>query len=165
MKDFGKILEQWEKYGSLDSRPPSSSKPRSTRPPSSGKANASPAEIQRRWLDDNPVVDKDEGSDIESPAERRRRLRQIRVQETIDLHLLTRDEAWRALEGFFRAARQRGLEKVLIIHGKGNHSEGGEAVLKEMCREFLEQCEYAGESGQADKTDGGSGATWVILRN
>jgi DNA-nicking Smr family endonuclease len=154
MKDFGKILEQWEKYENLKPVPPSSG----------SKKAAGPAEIQRRWLDANPVVDKDEKLDIESPAERRRRIRKIRVQETIDLHLLKRDEAWRALEGFFLSARQRGLEKVLIIHGKGNHSEGGEAVLKTMCHEFLEQCEYAGESGQADKADGGSGATWVILR-
>ena len=154
MKDFGKILEQWEKYESLTAEPP----------PAGSKKAANPAEIQRRWLDTNPVVDKDEGLDIESPAERRRRLRRIRVQETIDLHLLKRDEAWRSLEGFFLSARQRGLEKVLIIHGKGKHSEGGEAVLKEMCHEFLEQCEYAGESGQADRTDGGSGATWVILK-
>lgn len=125
---------------------------------------AAAAELQRRWLEINGVIDKDKNTDKESPAERRRRLRHLRPQDVIDLHLLTRDEAWSALNGFFLSAKQRGLEKVLIIHGKGLHSEGGEGILRDMCAEFLEQCACAGENGHAGKEMGGSGATWVILK-
>ena len=56
-----------------------------------------------------------------------------------------------------------GAEKVLVVHGKGNHSEG-ESVLKRTTREFVERCPFAGESGQAEVRLGGSGATWVALK-
>jgi DNA-nicking Smr family endonuclease len=55
------------------------------------------------------------------------------------------------------------MEKVLLIHGKGNHSEG-EAVLKRAVLQFIEKCPYAGESGQPNVELGGNGATWVLLK-
>ncbi|MDR0540469.1 MAG: Smr/MutS family protein [Spirochaetaceae bacterium] len=159
-QDFGKILEQWEQKcsakaaGRLDG--------------AAGRAKRTAAEadaavLQRRWLEMNGVIDKDKGSAGENPAERGKRLKDMRPQDSIDLHLFTREEAWRALEGFFASARRRGLEKVLIIHGKGLHSGGG-GVLRDMCAQFLEQCECAGKRGYAGKEMGGSGATWVILK-
>ncbi|OHE68497.1 MAG: DNA mismatch repair protein MutS, partial [Treponema sp. GWC1_61_84] len=96
-------------------------------------------------------------------AERRRRLRAKNPDATIDLHGLTRDEAWLRLSAFFADARRMGAEKVLVVHGKGNHSEG-ESVLKRTTREFVERCPFAGESGQAEVRLGGSGATWVALK-
>ena len=151
MKDFGKILDEWEAQPAA----PAKKAPQTPAP--------SMADIQRHWLDTHPVIDKDRAGKRENSANRRRRLRNMRPQATVDLHLLKQDEAWQELERFFTSARQRGLEKVLIIHGKGNHSKGGEPVLKQMCKHFLEQCEYAGENGHAAKDNGGSGATWVIL--
>jgi DNA-nicking Smr family endonuclease len=94
---------------------------------------------------------------------RRRKLRSKRPDAVLDLHGLTRDEAWRSLEDFFRAGKQRGLEKLLVIHGKGNHSPEG-SVLGRTVRDFIERCPFAGESGRGDAASGGSGATWVLLK-
>jgi DNA-nicking Smr family endonuclease len=117
------------------------------------------------WLRVNGVQDKDAAAeaDILSAAERRRRLRNKAPDAVIDLHGLTRDEAWLRLSAFFASALRQGAEKVLVVHGKGNHSEG-EAVLKKATREFVERCSFAGECGQADSRSGGAGATWVILK-
>jgi DNA-nicking Smr family endonuclease len=139
--DFGKILDQWDKQ--------------------SGQ-----------------VYDKDAktASPPENPADRRRRLLRKRPDGTIDLHGLTRDEAWDALEAFFKDAKDKGLEKLLVIHGKGNHAPQSAAeglsfssretgILAKTVREFLERYPFAGESGRSSAPQGGSGSTWVLLKD
>lgn len=106
--------------------------------------------------------DKDKESE-EHPASRKRRLLRKSPDGTIDLHGLTRDEAWDALDIFFNDAKNRGLEKLLIIHGKGNHTlEQG--VLTKTVRNFIERCPLAGESGHSSASRGGTGSTWVIVK-
>lgn len=96
-------------------------------------------------------------------ANRRRRLLRKVPDAELDLHGFSRQNAWTALENFFRAAKEQGLEKLQIIHGKGNH-EGSGGALKDMTREFIEECPFAGESGYSFGNSGGSGATWVLLK-
>ncbi|GHU43414.1 DNA mismatch repair protein MutS [Spirochaetia bacterium] len=119
------------------------------------------------WLDQNSVVDKDKTNDNEnmlSPAEKRRRLLAKKCDARLDLHGKTQAESQEALKTFFASCHEQGMEKILIVHGKGNHSKEGN-ILKTLCRNFIEQCSYAGENGPADADEGGNGATWVILRN
>ena len=132
---FGDILDQWDKQG--------------------------------RGFRGNGVYDKDADNpaadDRAESLARRRKLRAKRPDAVLDLHGLTCDEAWLSLEEFFRAGKQRGLEKLLIIHGKGNHSRGG-PVLDRTGRDFIERVPLAGESGRGDTASGGSGVTWVLLK-
>ncbi|MDR2718393.1 MAG: Smr/MutS family protein [Treponema sp.] len=95
--------------------------------------------------------------------EKRRRLRNKKPDAELDIHGQTRDEAWRTLEIFFNNAKEKELEKVLIIHGKGNHS-ADEPVLKRVVMDFIERCPFAGESGRGKASAGGEGATWVLLK-
>ena len=110
-------------------------------------------------------------------GERRARLLRKKPDAVIDLHGLKQDEAWKALELFFDDSKQKGFEKILVIHGKGSHSlplmepkagaagfNGSEGVLKDLARKFIEACSFAGESGYSSNRDGGSGSTWVILK-
>jgi DNA-nicking Smr family endonuclease len=76
---------------------------------------------------------------------------------------MTAGEAQEAVERFLRESRDRGLGKVLIIHGKGNHSAGG-PVLASKVRQWLERSPLAGAFGPAEPRQGGAGATWVIVR-
>jgi DNA-nicking Smr family endonuclease len=84
-------------------------------------------------------------------------------QAELDLHGLSGLEAEQAIEAFVLEARDRGLSKVLLIHGKGNHSPG-QPVLERVVRNFLEKCPYTGAFGKAERRLGGRGATWVMLR-
>jgi DNA-nicking Smr family endonuclease len=112
-----------------------------------------------------PHKDKLYGTERETPAERRRRLLRKKPDGTIDLHRLTQDEAWDALCRFFDSSREQGLEKLLVIHGKGNHpGRANSGALKTMVRDFIERCPFAGESGYSGSTSGGTGSTWVILK-
>jgi DNA-nicking Smr family endonuclease len=118
----------------------------------------------------NVVYDKDAvlSGDIASSRKRnangsrRHRLLRKKAEASIDLHGLNIHEAWIALDAFFGNSRTNGFEKVLIIHGKGNHSN--EAALKDLSKRFIESCPFAGESGYSSAREGGRGATWVILK-
>jgi len=124
-------------------------------------------DILSKWEKNNvnTVYDKDKeaGSDQANPRESRSRLRNKKPDAQLDIHGLTRVEAWQALNDFFNEAKEKELKKILIIHGKGNHSTG-EAVLKRVLIEFIEQCPFAGESGRGKASTGGEGATWVLLK-
>jgi DNA-nicking Smr family endonuclease len=153
---FGDLLEQWDQQSRAAAGP-------GKKPPAGQRTEG--ADPLSRWLRKNGVYDKDAGDPEagESPASRRRRLYAQRPDAVLDLHGLTRDEAWLSLEEFFRAGKKQGFEKLLIIHGKGNHSPG-EAVLGRTVRDFIERCPLAGESGHGDAVSGGSGVTWVLLK-
>ena len=68
------------------------------------------------------------------------------------------------MNDFVANAMRRGLQKVLIIHGKGIHSADSEGVLGGLVKKFIEGDQRLGASGKADKNHGGSGATWVAVR-
>ncbi|MDR3341425.1 MAG: Smr/MutS family protein [Treponema sp.] len=171
--DFGDILDAWDRQTAKPQGRKRGSTAEKKQPPDAGDVQKQDeGDFQRRtdpltrWLRINGVYDKDAAeSEVELPAgERRRRLLQKRPDAVIDLHGFTQDEAWNELEAFFRNAREQCFEKVLVVHGKGNHSPG-EAVLKQTVKRFIERCSYAGESGHGNAASGGTGATWVILKN
>ncbi|GHT78743.1 DNA mismatch repair protein MutS [Spirochaetia bacterium] len=165
--DFGDILNAWEKQ---TARPGTAGKKGRGRDTPEQPSAALPEENPEPdpiavWIRRNGVYDKD--AEVEESAThrgaRRRRLLTKKADAELDLHGLTRDEAWTALETFFAVSRQQELEKLLIIHGKGNHTEG-EAVLQRTVRQYIENCPFAGESGHGNAAQGGSGATWVLLK-
>ena len=155
--DFGEILEIWDKQQKKESQP---LQPRQKEQRTAEKVNPINA-----WLRVNGVYDKDqeEGNAL-SPGERRRRLLAKQPDAELDLHGLTADEAWNALDAFFIQSKNRGFAKIRIIHGKGNHSDG-DGVLRAQVKRFVENCPYAGESGYGTAKTGGTGSTWVILKN
>jgi len=122
-------------------------------------------DILDKWSSVHGIQDKDvEDKDIQiSAQEKRRRLRNKKPDAELDIHGKTRDEAWQELEVFFGDAKEKGFEKIVIIHGKGNHS-AGESVLKRVVMDFIERCPFAGESGKGKAVAGGEGATWVLLK-
>ena len=166
--DFGDILDQWDRQTGK----PAGKKAAKAELARGASLQAAPISEQRvapltAWLRVNGAIDKDaeiaEAARGSDRGERRRRLLAKKPDASLDLHGLTRDEAWLALDGFFRVGQQQGFEKLLIVHGKGNHSEG-EPALKRTVRDFIERCAFAGESGQGSASEGGSGATWVLLK-
>ncbi|MDR0561510.1 MAG: Smr/MutS family protein [Spirochaetaceae bacterium] len=162
--DFGDILDEWDrktaqaqgKYGKTETKKEQTVKDPAPEP--------RPHPLTA-WLRMHEVYDKDAEDTAENqrPGEYRRRLLRKRADAAIDLHGLTQQEAWTALENFFQEARRQGFEKLHIIHGKGNHSSG-EAVLKQIVKQFVERCPFAGESGHGNAASGGAGATWVLLK-
>jgi len=86
------------------------------------------------------------------------------VQDEIDLHGLTRDEARTALGEFLARSLVRGMRCVRVVHGKGLRSPGKVGVLKHLSRGWLAQREEILAFCQAGPHEGGSGALRVLLR-
>lgn len=117
------------------------------------------------WIRRYGVVDKDRVAEQEAARARTEDpavLQHMAHEAALDLHGLTREEAWERLDRFITECCRRRLRKVLIIHGKGNHS-GDAPVLSGMVRTFIERDPRLGSSGHPHKRDGGRGATWVLL--
>ena len=92
----------------------------------------------------------------------------IHVEQTLDLHGQTVEAGLRQLREFVVGAHRNGRRCVLVIHGKGTHSEPGflsaplrDAVLGELLGD-LSGLVHA--LATAAPTDGGEGATYVMLR-
>lgn len=120
------------------------------------------------WITMHGVPDKDEreaqaGDDRQARIDEAERLRRMRPQAVLDLHGKTAAEADRLIADFLFSSSRSGLEKVLIVHGKGLHSTGG-PVMAEVARKALESNSLAGSFGPADRDQGGRGATWVRIR-
>ncbi len=144
MSDFGKVLEEWERIGGEKSRRGPAAEAAAGTSRGAGEAGGDDGEEPVRHLS-------------------RGRIEALPVEAVLDLHGMTAASAEESLRSFFRDAAARGLGKVLVIHGKGNHS-GDEPVLGKTVSRFLESCPFAGRHGFADRKSGGRGAVWVVVR-
>jgi DNA-nicking Smr family endonuclease len=88
------------------------------------------------------------------------------VQAHLDLHGLTVDAAWEIFDAFMRESIAGGRSGVLVIHGRGLSSPG-EPVLKTKVAQWLSSGpwhKWVIAFASARMCDGGSGATYVLLR-
>ena len=81
------------------------------------------------------------------------------IQDGIDLHGLTRDQASAAVVGFLEQCLARGLRCVRIVHGKGL------GILKAKLRKWLPRREEVLAYCQAPASEGGSGVLLVLLKS
>jgi len=86
------------------------------------------------------------------------------VQSKLDLHGYPSDAARKLLQEFLHAATQRQLRCVLVIHGKGMNSRGGEAVLRRLTRNWLTQHPQVLAFCAAPPQAGGDGAVVILLK-
>jgi DNA-nicking Smr family endonuclease len=86
------------------------------------------------------------------------------IQDELDLHGLTVEEARGQLVGYLNRCIRRGLRCVRIIHGKGLRSKNREPVLKRKVAGWLLQRDEILAYCQARQADGGSGAVVVLLK-
>jgi DNA-nicking Smr family endonuclease len=86
------------------------------------------------------------------------------IQDELDLHGLTVEEARPLLGEFLNQCARRGLRCVRIIHGKGLRSRNREPVLKRRVAVWLMQREDVLAFCQARSADGGGGAVVVLLQ-
>jgi DNA-nicking Smr family endonuclease len=112
-----------------------------------------------------PEENKDESYD-EQIKNRMRKKKSVKPQEELDLHGMTSDEALMRLKSFIEGSRRKGLKCILIIVGKGNHSEGGKSVLRPIVETWLkgEGTTQTSKYKNAPPKLGGSGAIQVWLK-
>jgi DNA-nicking Smr family endonuclease len=121
-------------------------------------------ELEVRFSDQFPDADR-------SPAASARRMKQLKQgkltpQASLDLHGLLRTAVAGKMRFFLQKAQHQGWSTLLVITGKGLHSEGGEPVLRQEAELFLagEGHKWVAEWGRASKQYGGDGALVLFLR-
>jgi DNA-nicking Smr family endonuclease len=81
-----------------------------------------------------------------------------------DLHGLTANAASAVVKQFLDTSRRNGHRCVCIVHGRGLRSPGGVAVLKTRVRALLRAHTAVLAFADAPRSDGGSGAVYLLLR-
>ena len=123
-------------------------------------------ELARLTLDDESEIEED--ASYLRPGLPRDILRKLRrthwvIQDDLDLHGFTGDEAVARTAVFLTDARRRGLRCVRIIHGKGLRSVGREPVLRKRIRKILARRDEVLAFVEPRSFHGGSGAVVVLL--
>jgi DNA-nicking Smr family endonuclease len=93
---------------------------------------------------------------------------ELPVQGYIDLHGLTKQDAETAVTDFLLESFRSGMRCVLIVHGRGLNSPESLPVLKEGLPQWLNRGRVRKvvlAFATARPYDGGTGATYVFLRN
>lgn len=89
------------------------------------------------------------------------------IQAHLDLHGMTQPDARAALTAFIVESVRKGRRAVLVVHGRGLRSPGGQAVLKHAAAQWLSHGVAGGyvlAFATARPSDGGAGAVYVLLR-
>jgi DNA-nicking Smr family endonuclease len=89
----------------------------------------------------------------------------VRAEATLDLHGNTVAPALQQLRQFLIESRRLGRRCVLVVHGKGTHSEHGAPLREAVLAELLGPLSgFVHALASASPSDGGDGATCVMLR-
>jgi DNA-nicking Smr family endonuclease len=94
---------------------------------------------------------------------RRLRRGEYAIRDEIDLHGMTQDEARSALGAFLAEAMLQGQRCVRVIHGKGRGSGHRGPVLKSAVNRWLRRHAAVAAFCSARRSDGGTGALYVLL--
>lgn len=124
-------------------------------------------ELARLACDDDLIEFEDDGVFLRPglPRDILRKLRRTHwvIQDHIDLHGLTGDEAVERTALFLAECRRRGKRCVRIVHGKGLRSPGREPVLKRRIRKLLTRRDEVLAFDEPRAIHGGAGAVVVLL--
>lgn len=137
-----------------------------------GRVAAAPAvaTLDRPGAPATSLAVQDDGAEESwvAPGVDRRELRKLKRGDYIpgtrlDLHAQTAAQAVANVKQFIDSRRNR-YKCVCIVHGRGLHSKGNVSVLKTRVRQALRRHAHVLAYSDAPRTDGGSGAVYVLLR-
>ena len=101
---------------------------------------------------------------IDRSSARRLQRGQMQIEDRLDLHGLTREQARKQLISFISRAVQRNIRNVLIITGKGRDGHG---ILRQQVPIWLKDeplRQYVNAISYAQPQDGGTGALYIRLK-
>ncbi|MGE5186771.1 MAG: Smr/MutS family protein [Acidobacteriota bacterium] len=133
-------------------------------PPSPVKADVLPPEIElaiegdgRRFSARAPGVSHAQIADL--------RAGKLHVEDTLDLHGATVEQGTQRLRQFLLDARRLGRRCLLVVHGRGLHSDAGAPLREAVIGELLGALSGLVHAlASASPSAGGEGATYVLLR-
>lgn len=104
--------------------------------------------------------------DIDRRTDEKLRRGQMKIDASLDMHGMSKKEAWEALQSFLSSCYESGHRSLLVITGKG-HAGDRPGVLREHVPQWLREMpllQYVLQFHRARPKDGGDGAFYVLLR-
>ena len=130
--------------------------------------------IQRRPADPSPAALRrlpEMGHETMPGLDKRTAMRlrrgQLPIEGRIDLHGMTLEDAYRALDAFLSGARESGKRSVLVVTGKGYRPDGQVGRIRSAVPRWLNEPHNRARVlafSYAIRRDGGEGALYVLLR-
>ena len=105
-----------------------------------------------------------EKTGIDRTSARRMQRGQVTIEDRLDLHGLSQEQAQKEVKAFISSAVQKSFRHVLIITGKGRQGHG---ILREKVPEWLKDaplCYHLNAISYAQPKDGGKGALYIRLK-
>lgn len=102
---------------------------------------------------------------IQQKAQKKLRRGELPIEEELDLHGYTVNEAKTAIQDFLYECKRQHIRFIRIIHGKGYRSDQKIPVLKTHVAYWLPQHKDVLAYSSATPKDGGTGAIYVILKS
>jgi DNA-nicking Smr family endonuclease len=140
------------------------------RPDPRGRVRASPAISAPRQTMPSVEHAEDSLEDFAAPGVDRREIRKLKrgayaAEDRSDLHGKTAADGCASVRRFLENSRHRGYRCVCIVHGRGLHSKGSAPVVKARVRDLLRTHPSVLAFADAPRSDGGTGAVYVLLRS
>ncbi len=101
---------------------------------------------------------------IQNQHFRKLRRGQFSIQDELDLHGYTIEQAKDILQNFITKSKSSGFRCVRIIHGKGKGSRDGRPRLKNYVSRWLRLHKHILAYCSARPADGGTGAVYVLIK-
>lgn len=105
-----------------------------------------------------------QGNGVQNRVLRQLKQGKITVEDRLDLHGQTIEQAHRSTMIFINRCQQQKKYCVLIIHGRGYRSAGGIPLLKQNVFHWLQNHDSVLAFHSAVPADGGKGAVYALLR-
>ena len=105
-----------------------------------------------------------QGNGVQNRLMRQLKQGKITIENVLDLHGQTVEQAYHSVMQFIHQCRQRRQYNVLIVHGQGYRSANGVPVLKQNVDFWLKQHDSVLAFHSATPADGGKGAVYIVLR-
>lgn len=86
------------------------------------------------------------------------------IEDHLDLHGLTIDEARDILSEFISFAQKRQIRCIRLVHGKGYRTKSKSPVLKNKVNSWLRQHPDILAFSSTQPKDGGTGAVYILLK-
>lgn len=101
---------------------------------------------------------------IQQKLQKKLRRGELPIEEELDLHGYTVQEARSAIQDFLHECKRQGIRYIRIVHGKGYRSENKVPVIKTHVAYWLPQHPDVLAYASALPHDGGTGALYVLLK-
>ena len=133
-----------------------------TEQPSDSNTLSDPVDLRDAVVDDILFFAR---SGIQQKLQKKLRRGELPVEEELDLHGYTVNEAKTAILDFLHECKRQHIRYIRIIHGKGYRSDQKIPVLKTHVAYWLPQHSDVLAFSSAQSRDGGTGALYVLLKS